>query len=158
MARLFLVLIGIFVTLACKEHQAEKDCILDHNDVKFNKEFEVKPFANPVLIYGTSFGEYFQILYKQNRFDEMIRLTSKQTIQKFGEQSLRNFYETKFRFDYQLGKVSAKTSSGDTVKLIYANASILGTNRKVTLPIVIENDTAKLVLTNLKNAIRFIDE
>ena len=54
-------------------------------------------------------------------------------------------------FGFKLGKLKSMQKNGDTINLIYSNATILGTRRKIVLETVTENDTVQLVLNSLKN-------
>ncbi len=112
-----------------------------------------KPFANPALFYGTgsSFGSYFQQLYRMDKFDEMVMFTSNSSRKKFGDDVLKGFYKSNFKFDFELGKLSCIQKSGDTLNLIYSNAIQFGTRKKIVMPILIESDSCKLLIFSLKN-------
>ncbi len=114
-----------------------------------NMEIE-KPCANPTLIYGSSFGNFFQALYRTNQFETMQAFTSNKTKAKFGNQLLP-YYQNEFKFDYSLGKLTNLSYRGDTVLLTYAKAYIYGTRRKVVIPCHVENDSVKIILNNLRN-------
>jgi hypothetical protein len=64
---------------------------------------------NPALYYGTTFGHYFQILHRLGKYEEMLALTSSQTIEKFGEGRLLDFYQ-KMDFSYKL-KLKARNGN-----------------------------------------------
>lgn len=117
---------------------------------------EPKPYSNPTLSFGSSFGNYFQILYRQNRYKEMVKFTSHKSRKEFGDSTLEGFYENNFRFDFDLGKLTSIQKSGDTSFLIYSNAEIFGTKRKVVLKTILENDSVRLVLDSLKNPFQFL--
>ena len=104
-----------------------------------------------MLIYGSSFGNFFQALYRINRFDDMVKFTSKGSRKKFGDKAILGFYKNDFHFDFELGKLTSIQKSGDTSNLIYSNAIIFSTRRKVVLETVNENDSVRLVLHTLKN-------
>lgn len=113
---------------------------------------ESKPFVNPVFIYGssTSFGNYFQSLYRLNRFGEMLDFTATESRKKFGDKVLLGFYRKDFKLDFILGKLTAIEKSGDTNNLIYGKASIIA-RRKIVIPTLIENDSVKIIIHSLKN-------
>lgn len=107
-------------------------------------------YKNPALIYGSSFGYYFQSLFRNARYNDLIKFTSNQTRSKLGDKNLLNYYESTFRFGYQLGPLSNITQEGDTLVLTYAKANIMATKRIIRIRVLIENDSCKLVLSNLK--------
>lgn len=117
----------------------------------FDKEvLEEKPFSNPMLIYGSDFGNFFKVLYAQGKFDEMLKFTSKTSIEKFGKDSILDFYKNDLKFGYEIGKPHSQINSGDTITLNY-NANIIATKRVVRISLLVENDTCKVVLPNNLN-------
>ncbi|HXB41246.1 MAG TPA: hypothetical protein VNZ49_11940 [Bacteroidia bacterium] len=113
------------------------------------KQKEEKPYSNPALIFGSSFGEFFQSLYRNNFYKEMLAFTSIRTKKKFGSKLLHH-YKNEFKFDYELGHLSNITQEGDTIFLTYTKAYRFATRHKVKIPCVLENDSIKLLLTNLR--------
>ena len=109
-------------------------------------EPRIKEFANPVLILGSSFGNYFQMMYKQGKFDDMLKFTSSGSIAKYGKKNIRKMYET-MEFAYTM-KLKSKTGT-DTTVLNY-EAGIYATKHMIRIPVVVENDTVKIVIHNLK--------
>ncbi len=105
-----------------------------------------KPYSNPILIYGTSFGNFFKTLYKLGEFDNMMKFTSSESIKKYGYDSILHYYKI-MDFGYDM-KLTSRTFQNKICTLNY-NAVILGTNRTVRLDVVIENDTAKVLLDNI---------
>ena len=104
-------------------------------------------FSNPVLIYGSSFGNYFQTLYKLGKFDDMLKFTSSGSIAKYGKEKIRKMYET-MDFAYTM-KLKSKNTTLDSTFLNY-EAGIYATKHMVRIPVVIENDSVKIVLHSLK--------
>ena len=105
-----------------------------------------KPFSNPNLIYGSSFGEFFQALYRQNQFELMYQFTAQRSKKQLGKIALLNFYQKNFKFDFQLGKLTSSYIIGDTYTLTYANSKVFATKRKLMINCTLENDTVKLIL------------
>lgn len=97
---------------------------------------------NPVLYYGTTFGHYFQILHKLGRYNEMLALTSGQTINRFGSEKLLDFYQN-MDFSYSL-KLKAK--DGNT--LIY-ETKIFATKKTLKFHYCIENGKCRVVFHKL---------
>lgn len=113
------------------------------------KEISERPFANPVNIYGSSFGQYFQALYRNNQYQTMCLFTSNLQRESMGDDSLFNYYKNEFELDYNLGRLSNIQYLNDTFQLTFANASLYATRTKVIIYCAIENDTTKFIcLTN----------
>jgi hypothetical protein len=144
------------IALMSCSNPVQENPIPESSLTNISQQLETKLYSNPTLIWGSSFGNYFQILCRQNRFDEMVKFTSNESRRKYGDKALRGFYENNFRFDFELGKLKSIQKSGDTSLLVYSNAQILGTKRKVVLKTLIQNDSVKLVLDSLKNPFQFI--
>ena len=74
---------------------------------------QTEPMNNPVLMQGSSFGNFFQQLYKQGMWDEMMRFTSQKSISKFtrkeklifklGGEALRNASIIVYSTEWQRG-------------------------------------------------------
>lgn len=138
----------IVVTVSCKR-PAQKENII-YSKTK-DTDIVSSPYSNPALIYGTSFGTFFQSLYKNNNTQLMLAFTSNKSKQLYGIDAINSFYKNRFRFDFNLGKLSNVVRIQDTVKLTYANSSIYGTRRKVVVNCIIENDSTKFLLSNLNS-------
>ncbi len=112
-----------------------------------NVEEEKLDLSNPSVFMGSDFGNFFKILYAQGKFDEMIKFTSKTSIDKFGKDKVLDFYKNDLKFGYEIGKPHSQTVSGDTITLNY-NANIIATKRIVRINVIVENDSCKIVLPN----------
>ncbi len=106
-----------------------------------------KPFSNPSFMMGTNFGQFFQTLYRLGRYDEMLKFTSQESIKKYGKDNILDYYQN-CDFGYKI-KIINKTTDGKYYILSY-NANIMATNKVVRMKTVVENDSAKIVLDNLK--------
>ena len=143
----YIIFIIILVSLSCSTQEI-------NNTVESEKTFvsqeEKYIMNNPVLIYGSSFGEYIQSLHNLNEYDQMLTFTSKETINEFGRDSLLSFYSN-MAFSYPLDLIKY-----DTVRreLIY-KTTIEATERKLVMPIVIEKDTVKMVFNKLNSEFPF---
>lgn len=111
------------------------------------QESNTKPFANPGFMFGTDLGKYMQTLYKIGKIDEMVKFTSSETIKKYGVAQVSDYYED-CGFGYDI-KLVSMTGDGKYKTLSY-NAKINATNKVVRMKVVLENDSAKVVLENLK--------
>jgi hypothetical protein len=101
-----------------------------------------KNHENPVLFYGSTFGEYFQRLHKQGKYTEMLEVTSSETIKKFGRDKLMMFYE-QMDFSYTL-----KLKSMNSCTLFYETV-IFGTKRTLKFHYCIANGKCKVVFHKL---------
>ena len=121
--------------------------------VSFGAFAQNKPFSNPVLIYGSDFGNYFKVLYAQGKFSDMVKFTSSKSIKKHGKDKIVDFYKNKIHFGYELGKLKSTINEDDgAIILNYPSSQVFATKKVVRLKVVIENDTCKLVLPdNLKD-------
>lgn len=112
------------------------------------KEAIAHPYINPVLIYGSSFGNFFQALYKIGKFEDMIKFTSSQSIEKFGQSKVLDFYK-KMDFAYNI-KLKSKSEDAGVTTLNY-EAGIMATNNMLRMDVVVENDSCKIVLRDIKS-------
>lgn len=107
---------------------------------------DTRPYSNPILIYGTSFGNYFKTLYKLGDFDTMMKFTSEQSIKKYGYQNILLFYKTT-DFGYDMKLMSRRVVNG--VYTLNYNAAIMGTKKVIRMDVAVENDSCKLIIDNL---------
>lgn len=152
----YLILFLVFIFSCTQEqiHPALKTSI--PKQVSLRSEISEKLYSNPALVFGSSFGNYFQSLYRIGRYDDLVKLTCMSSRKKYGDEKLRQFYEHVFHFDFQLGKLTAIKKSGDTINLIYSKAIILGTKRKITIPVIIQNDSCFIVISSLKTPFPYL--
>jgi len=124
--------------------------VVDNPSLLTKKEkIQANSYANPTLINGSSFGHYFQSLYRLGRYEDMTKFTDSGSVSKYGQTQLVHYYQNKFKFDFELGKLSNLTIKGDTFFLSYSKAQIDATRRLIRIAVVVENDSAKLILSNL---------
>ncbi len=142
----YIAIIYLVVIYSC-EHSVTKQVALKSVQ---RKVIEIeKPFSNPILIYGNDFGTYFQALYRNNQFPQMVCLTSSITLNKFSREQVLNYYKHNFKFDYVLGNLSNINTEEGVTLLTYSKASIYATRRKLRIPCVLENDSVKIILNSL---------
>jgi hypothetical protein len=109
------------------------------------------PYANPAMIYGSDFGNMFKLFYAQGNFDYMLKFTSSESIKKHGKAKVLEFYKNKFKFGYALGSLKSTFKEGNVTILNYPDAKVFATKKVVRIPIVIENDSCKIVLSDNLN-------
>ena len=111
---------------------------------------EASPYSNPRLIYGSNFGLFFQAMYRTMEFEDMLKFTAKESIDKHGEDKVFEFYQT-MNFGYNMKAIGVKEQSNSTFVLryeVYKNA----TRQYKSMKVRVENDTCKVVLPdNLKD-------
>lgn len=114
-------------------------------------EKKINAFSNPALIFGSSFGHFFQCLLRLGNYNDMLKFTATKTRIKFGSAKLLNYYQNDLKFDYELGGLTNTYTTGDTITLVYSNAQIMATRKLIRLKVIIENDSCKLLLSNLNS-------
>lgn len=144
--KVILFIAVLFFTFGCQQIPSDE---AENNDVATEKKFASdKPFSNPAIIQGSSFGHFFQSLLRTGQYAIMLRFTSRSTRNKLGDERLIDYYQKEMQFGYELGKL--KTVIGhDTLLLIYPEAQLQATRMIVKLKVLIEQDTSKLLLERL---------
>ena len=118
----------------------------------FNSPESFGPYANPFLIYGTDFGNFFQTMYIHGNFDQMLAFTSTQSKNKFGEDVIIDFYKNKLDFGYDIGNFPLSSGTDGDIITINYQANIMATKKIIRVNVIIENDSCKIVLPdNLNN-------
>lgn len=97
---------------------------------------------DPVFYYGSTFGEYVQILARTGRYNEMVKITSKLDRFKFGDSTLFSFYK-KLEFSFPL-RLKAYKKENEIYWLLY-ETEINATRVTVQFPVVIESDSCRLL-------------
>ena len=106
-----------------------------------------KPFSNPALIYGSSFGSYFQILHKQGDFKTLLKFTSSECIKKNGKNKVLKEFEN-MKFDYEIKLINKIENSDGTITLNYKKPGVMTEKGILRMVVKIENDTVKFVSSN----------
>jgi hypothetical protein len=150
--RFILILAVTAVMASCSQENSGKTEVLDvKNDAvkapEKTAELE-RPFSNPVLMHGSSFGNYFQALYKVGRFEEMLKFTSSESIKRFGKDKILEFYKN---MDFAYNIVLKSKTVNDSVATLNYEAGIMATRHMLRIDVVLENDTCKILLKDLKS-------
>lgn len=137
----YIILCGVVSIYACTNSNNEL-----HNDnvsVVLNfQESPSEPQNNPVIFFGSSFGEFIQILHKTGNYNKMLEYTSIETRKKFGDSMLVDYYQ-RVNFSYPLKLKAYKNN------ILYYQTTINATHRTIQVPVVIENDTCRIYLEKL---------
>ena len=102
---------------------------------------------DPAIFGGSDFGNFFKMLRTTGNFKEMLKYTSQESLNKFGEKNVLKFYQ-KINFCYNI-KLVSKTKENNIIYLNY-KTDVYGTKKNMSMPITIENYTFRIVLINLK--------
>jgi hypothetical protein len=147
-AKLLILSIIIISFIACnnKENVVKKE-VVNTEKATSNEEVIIK-LDNPALFEGSTFGEFFQVLYKTGQYEEMVRFSSSDMIKEFGREKLINYY-SKIDFGYNI-KLKSRNLSGRDIILNY-ETDIVATKQIMRMPVKIENDTVKINLDKLEN-------
>ncbi len=142
-----LLLSIILIFFSCETQQKVVDNTLlnlNFEEVSIQSIHEEK-WDNPILIQGSSFGHFFQQLYKQGRWDDMLNFTSFRSIQQYGSDSIIYYYKH-LDFGYDM-KLKSRIKRDDITILNY-ESQILGKKSITRLNVVVENDTCRLLIDN----------
>ncbi len=148
-----LFILSVLILASCGQGNVEpqnKDSVsyAEIKEVDTIQSVDINPvFMVTRELAGTDFGNFFKTLYTQGKYDDMIKFTSKSSLDKFGEEKVLEFYKNDLKFGYELGKPHSQTIDGDTITLNY-DANIIATKRVVRIKVLIENDSCKIVLPN----------
>lgn len=98
---------------------------------------------NPALMSGSTFGNYFQSLYKLGRYEDMLRFTSTELIAKHGRDKLLETYK-KMNFAFDIKLKSMYPGPDSTIDMNYETVQF-ATRRMLRIGVKIEQDTVRLV-------------
>lgn len=100
-------------------------------------------WSNPILIFGSDFGRVFQGYHKTGNQAMLLTLTSQESRSKYGDSTILNYY-SKMQFAYSI-KLKAHKKVDNCYYLTY-NATYMATENIMVMEVVIEQDTARLIL------------
>ena len=104
----------------------------------------VNPFIN---CQGASLGNFLNAYYLVGDFDTFYAFINNSSKKKFGYERIESWFKT-ITFGYEINAVNIVDRSDDFGVLVY-QTTINNTRGRLMLPYLIENDTAKLYLTNV---------
>lgn len=110
--------------------------------------------SSPCMFAGTDFGRFFQRLHINQDYNLMLTFTSQKSRDKFGDEELLEYYQ-KINFAFPL-KLKSKLTQGDTIWLNYIT-SIQATQRVVVMPVVVEQDTVRVLILSIQRKSFLID-
>lgn len=102
---------------------------------------------NPIFMHGASIGNLFNAYYKIGAYEELVSLTDSSTVNRYGRTKLQRLYN-KLNYGYPM-KLLNRSMEGNKQVLHY-EVSIQATTIIKRLHVVIEQDTARIVPSNLE--------
>ena len=119
-----------------------------------DKQQNQNNWDNPVLIGGASFGNIINVNYQLGLFDELYRLTNSTLKSSLSKQDIINKYRNLpmgFDLDFPINK----TDENGIIWLHYS-AEINATKKIMRMPVVVEDDTCRLMLLLFENELNRI--
>ena len=144
MKNVILVSILSIFLFSCKGPVAEKVAVVNNSTKVEAPEAKIS-FADPARIAGSNFGNFFISMVRTQNYDMALKFTSKATIEKFGEKSIKERFKN-FSYNYVLDLKSSATENNITTLKFSTNE--FATGKLKTIDIVVENDSCKLVLSD----------
>ena len=151
--RIFFLSILLLMT-SCKREATRVDPVIEDEKEEIERDDKTKDktkdetvhvdWTNPVLIGAASFGNIININYKLGKFDELYRLTNSSLKSSLSSQEIINKYK-KLPMGFDLDFPINKTEEGGMIWLHYA-VEINATKKIMRMPVVVEDDTCRLVL------------
>jgi len=141
------ILLSILIMFSCSNVDIKQEKSLE-TSVKTEKNTvnTVKSdFSNPAIIYGVDFLTFFKSLRKLGKYDEMVKFTSSESLDKYGEFHLKSYYENKFTNMSNSKLTNIEKIGESTYTMFYTNKEN-ATKRAFQFNVVIENDSTKLIL------------
>ena len=117
--------------------------------VDSTNDVEVFKMSDPIFMAGSTFGHYFQAYYKIGNFDMLMKMTSKESIDKFGYNEILESYEN-MEFGYSI-KFKSMIDKGDNRWLMNYETEQNATKKILRIVVKLENDTVKLVVKDLEH-------
>lgn len=139
---------------ATRAHQ--ENSTLDNEDPKdtSTERAVAVDWSNPVLIGTASFGNIINVNYKVGNFDKLYRLTNHTLKERLRKEEIINKYR-KLPLGFDLGFPINKTVDQDTIWLHY-KVDIQATKKIMRMPVIIENDTCRLLLDIFEKELSFL--
>lgn len=120
----------------CHEVKEKPDKKVESQHKTLNK----KPFSNPAIIYGSSFGEFFRSLFRTGQYDMMIAFTESS----LERDSIIKLYKS-IDIGFEIRLKALHTQDSINYDLVYETERY-ATKGILHIPVVIINDTVKLDL------------
>jgi hypothetical protein len=144
------ILLSALIMFSCsnmdtKNEKSLETSVKTEKKEKNNVNTVKSDFSNPAIIYGVDFLTFFKSLRKLGKYDEMVKFTSSESLDKYGESHLKSYYENKFTNMSKSKLTNIEKIGESTYTLFYTNKEN-ATKRAFQFDVVIENDSTKLIL------------
>ena len=160
MKGLFLVLCLLNLFFSCRDTKRVDPLIQDEVENR-NEKIDQKDkkndqnyWNNPVLIGGASFGNIINVNYQLGLFDELYRLTNSALKASLSKQGIINKYRNLpmgFDLDFPINRTDEKG-----IIWLHYSVEINATKKIMRMPVVIEEDTCRLMLLLFENELNRI--
>lgn len=131
-----------------EEALPEGALIEDHGDYILPADCFVNPFLN---CQGASLGNFLNAYYLVSDFKTFYAFINNSSKKKYGYDALEAWFN-KINFGYEIHAVNIVDRLENFGVLVY-RTNINNTTGRLKLPFIIENDTAKLFITNIERGI-----
>lgn len=111
-----------------------------------SKDFQLS-YNNPCLFAGSNLPSVYQRLWINGDYTTMLKFTSNESRSKFGDSKLLDYFQ-RMDFGYKL-KLKSRNFEEDGAQTLNCEALINATKKIVRFKCKVENDTAKIIITNL---------
>jgi hypothetical protein len=133
------------------ENEIEKDSNAKEDQ---NTSIVQVDWSNPVLIGAASFGNIINVNYQLGQFEELYRLTNSTLKSSLSKQEILNKYR-RLPMGFDLSLPMNKTEENGLIWLHY-RVEINATKKIMRMPVVVEDDTSRLVLLLFENELNQI--
>ncbi len=146
MDRIFLIL--ALILFGCSNDNTEvgeKSLQFENTENESSNPASKSSMRNPAVMLGSDLGSIIRKAYQVGDYELMVHLTAHETIAKFGKEKLIECYK-----NLDMGKeiLLKSISQEEDVLMMNYEATDQATKVIVRLPVVIENDTAKIMPVN----------
>jgi hypothetical protein len=136
---IFLVILILLSFGACTNELANKK--ESKTDIEQKQNEEPLKLDDPIFYAGSSFGSYFQSLFKQGLFDELVELTDGKSRSTIGDSIIRGYYRN-IGFAFEM-KLKSMTNVASITWLNY-EANIQATKQIFRFPVVVQKNSCKV--------------
>ena len=147
MKELIIIYLSLLICSCDKTQEPAKKLVSTQNpplELKYN---------TPELMLGSDFGNFFKTMHVTGRYKDMLSFTSEETIEKFGNKRLLDYYK-RVQLSYPLN-LRASVDSLDYKILLY-KTNISATTKTIQIKVKVENDSAKIVFDSLNKDLPFL--
>jgi len=139
----------LFMFTSCGQPKQE----VKHEDVETVMVERGKLSVNPAFYLGSDFGNFFQVLYRQEKYDVMLQHTSLESVKEHGVDKVTDFYRD-MQFAHRIKLDNMNQTSDSTYTMNYV-INQMATRKMWRLKVKIVNDSIKVVLPdNLENFLK----